>query len=626
MVRRSRRRCELHRRCLLFLLHTEVRHEARDIPRARCGSALTIATVKRLHLGTTVPISAHGGTILANGGILSYLLVAALTGGVVAWLLRRASMRAIEHARSEWMKRLDENTRERLALEHDRDAARQQLDSTKADLLAANSARSMAENELALMQRRVTAAESSLADAIREGERLSLTIAGLKNGLSEKDQELALARKRVGELEPLSVQLAERDARMRESETAHAKALREKDAELVSARSRLRELEPLPSRMKEQKAALHDLEGRLAETLTEKTRLLSRCDELQRHNDELRARIDDLEKSRQSDHVAFEAHMADLETLGANLRLAQTKVQALENILHDTEERETLLKRVESRVRELEQLPAQLAERDNQLASLDALVKEREGGMERLRHRILYLEGEVSRISQERGLETTQLRERIEELEPLSGRLAELAAQHQELKDRHQWLVKEKDAEIYRLRTRVGELEPLGGVLADRDARLRDMEHALLRAAEDRDTELGQLRARVGELESHASVLEEREQYMQHLGEENRKLVVELEALRGRLQSPSVSPSRGGASVISNDVRDDLKLIHGVGPALERKLNTLGIFTFREVALWTDQEIDRIDAQLEHFQGRIRRESWVQSAKEQYFKKYGKQI
>jgi len=38
------------------------------------------------------------------------------------------------------------------------------------------------------------------------------------------------------------------------------------------------------------------------------------------------------------------------------------------------------------------------------------------------------------------------------------------------------------------------------------------------------------------------------------------------------------------------------------------------------------QEIERIDAQLEHFQGRIRREAWVQSAKEQYYKKYGKQI
>ena len=71
---------------------------------------------------------------------------------------------------------------------------------------------------------------------------------------------------------------------------------------------------------------------------------------------------------------------------------------------------------------------------------------------------------------------------------------------------------------------------------------------------------------------------------------------------------------------------DDLKLIYGVGPILERMLNHLGIYWFRDVARWTEEDIDRIDAQLEHFHGRIRRENWISSAKEEHFKKYGEHL
>ena len=43
---------------------------------------------------------------------------------------------------------------------------------------------------------------------------------------------------------------------------------------------------------------------------------------------------------------------------------------------------------------------------------------------------------------------------------------------------------------------------------------------------------------------------------------------------------------------------DDLKLIVGVGPVLERMLHQLGVATFRQVAYWSDHDIDVIDAKL----------------------------
>lgn len=60
---------------------------------------------------------------------------------------------------------------------------------------------------------------------------------------------------------------------------------------------------------------------------------------------------------------------------------------------------------------------------------------------------------------------------------------------------------------------------------------------------------------------------------------------------------------------------DDLARIKGVGPKLVTRLNELGVTRFAQIAAWDDAEIDRIDAQLGRFQGRIRRDEWVVQAK-----------
>jgi predicted flap endonuclease-1-like 5' DNA nuclease len=60
--------------------------------------------------------------------------------------------------------------------------------------------------------------------------------------------------------------------------------------------------------------------------------------------------------------------------------------------------------------------------------------------------------------------------------------------------------------------------------------------------------------------------------------------------------------------------RDDLKLLSGVGPALEKKLNGLGVRRFEQIAAWKKADIDRIDAALD-FKGRIQRENWIAQAK-----------
>ncbi|MDX2287818.1 MAG: hypothetical protein NW217_03230 [Hyphomicrobiaceae bacterium] len=59
---------------------------------------------------------------------------------------------------------------------------------------------------------------------------------------------------------------------------------------------------------------------------------------------------------------------------------------------------------------------------------------------------------------------------------------------------------------------------------------------------------------------------------------------------------------------------DDLKRIRGIGVLIEKKLNSLGITRYEQVANWTGADIDRMSQMLD-FKGRIERESWVEQAR-----------
>lgn len=63
------------------------------------------------------------------------------------------------------------------------------------------------------------------------------------------------------------------------------------------------------------------------------------------------------------------------------------------------------------------------------------------------------------------------------------------------------------------------------------------------------------------------------------------------------------------------DDADDLTQIKGLGPKLADQLRALGVTRLAQIAAWDEAEIDRIDAQLGRFQGRIRRDDWPAQAK-----------
>ncbi|MCH8476176.1 MAG: hypothetical protein LAT55_13220 [Opitutales bacterium] len=80
--------------------------------------------------------------------------------------------------------------------------------------------------------------------------------------------------------------------------------------------------------------------------------------------------------------------------------------------------------------------------------------------------------------------------------------------------------------------------------------------------------------------------------------------------------APEPAPQRPQALDGPRDgAADDLKLIKGIGPQMEKLCNSLGFFHFDQIAAWTDSEIAWVDENLEGFKGRVTRDEWVSQAR-----------
>jgi large subunit ribosomal protein L21 len=97
----------------------------------------------------------------------------------------------------------------------------------------------------------------------------------------------------------------------------------------------------------------------------------------------------------------------------------------------------------------------------------------------------------------------------------------------------------------------------------------------------------------------------------------------EIEELRTAVAAAKRAAPTKAPKVDDPNAPDDLKKIRGVGPVLQKKLESLGIVSFEQIARWTPADIERL---MPESKDRIRRDNWIESAREEYFKKYGKAI
>lgn len=89
----------------------------------------------------------------------------------------------------------------------------------------------------------------------------------------------------------------------------------------------------------------------------------------------------------------------------------------------------------------------------------------------------------------------------------------------------------------------------------------------------------------------------------------------ERKAKAPKVETETPAVETKSAKAAESHVVDDVKLISGVGPALEKKLAAAGVTSLTQIANFTAADIARVDAELS-FKGRIERDDWVGQAKE----------
>lgn len=68
--------------------------------------------------------------------------------------------------------------------------------------------------------------------------------------------------------------------------------------------------------------------------------------------------------------------------------------------------------------------------------------------------------------------------------------------------------------------------------------------------------------------------------------------------------------------VAKKDEADDLTVISGIGGWIEKKLNALDIFTFKQISNFTHEDVQAVTEAIEYFPGRIERDEWILQAQD----------
>ena len=101
----------------------------------------------------------------------------------------------------------------------------------------------------------------------------------------------------------------------------------------------------------------------------------------------------------------------------------------------------------------------------------------------------------------------------------------------------------------------------------------------------------------------------------QELEETSRKLKHELDVSIALHSRKSVEPMHPFVRPVTEDEKDDLTVIKGIGPFIEKRLNMVGIYTLKQISEFTPETIEQVTKAIEFFPNRMLRDNWVGQAK-----------
>ena len=387
-------------------------------------------------------------------------------------------------------------------------------------------------------------------------------------------------------------------------------ATSEKRQQLSEIAGRLRgrehELDTLNHELKVRTSAVQMLEGKM---ITSEAALKDLTADLTAKVDQITA----LQTQLTEQGINLHAAQRERDTLRQEVEDAEATLKAQASGFADMqaqmENAEDVLISRDQEIATLKTWVEQLAPKDAEIARLRARVDELEPFVERSR-----------RLEREQDLDRTRaaaaLHSKVQELEAAQARgkdlheqLTGLRGQIQDDRLRFDATLQERDSEIQRLRETIEELNRFKDEVEKKDIALREAEERRVMDISEREEEIGALRKRLVEY-----------RVAQRFGAPSKTTGSAESAAQG---TPTTGRPAGKAR---SQQKDDLKQIHGIGPVMERVLNRMGMFTFRQIAEWNERDVEHMASELHTFPDRIRHDNWIAGAKEQHFLKYGEEI
>ncbi len=323
----------------------------------------------------------------------------------------------------------------------------------------------------------------------------------------------------------------------------------------------------------------------------------------------LQAEVDDWKGKVAGVSTDLDQRTADLERMRTQLDEREKKIADLDG-------------KISGHRTEVSKLESKVEDREATIASLRSNMSKEDGQVTGLRKEIDAANGTIGTLRKDAdGYKATidALRTDLDSGRRKQAKLEEdLAAARSEAESAATSLANARSA-ADELRSRIAELEAGVSGSGDLEARITSLEAELKQARQDRDAAAEKL----ANLESEHADCEG-------------KLATALSASDGDAVSQPAAElpdkdvavakvaeiatrTRGSGPVVD----DDLKKIHGVGPKLEQLLKSMDITSFRQVANFTNEDIQYVTAALDAFPGRIERDNWMSSAADEHTKKYG---
>ena len=348
---------------------------------------------------------------------------------------------------------------------------------------------------------------------------------------------------------------------------------------------------------------------------------------LRSENDDLKARIAALNSDLQTQQAGFRRSADESEK-----RRQQFEAQWAERLKDIERSRDEHRRQAEEAAarhlseqgshqaarQRIEELTAGLNDRDQRISAFSAEIEDHRRKTAALQKSIDERTAQFATQQQEAGA----LKDRI-------------AALHADLGNREQH-VRGLEAELDSLRQKIWQLE---AEVSRRDERLAAAAQtlstceidlsSLSKTSTERTQELSgvlnQLRERVSEL---APAVQSREaEIARLLGQiaEWEKRYADLDRRMQSCETDLTSRQKAPANLLTSrpDQVDDLKEVRGIGPVLERVLNRLGIYLFRQIAAFTPADVAWVASNLPEFPGRIIWERWIDQAQDLHIRKYG---